>query len=145
MRRRAFIAGGATVSTFAQDDKAAVDLKVDPSLLAAHIEFIAWATRRDLDIIRKLKPEQVTRELVSSFPSILGTLQHLYQFNVSWFNRMKGELVDSNKITIPQTFVELDAQWQKLFDEMTRWAKSRTRDQWAASIPAKFQLPFGRR
>jgi hypothetical protein len=40
------------------------------AVLVAHIEFIAWATRPDLDIIRRLSPEQITRELISSFPSM---------------------------------------------------------------------------
>ena len=32
------------------------------AVLVAHIEFIGWATRPDLDIIRRLSPEQITRE-----------------------------------------------------------------------------------
>lgn len=103
-------------------------------MLVGHIGFIAWATRRDLDIIRKLAPEQITRELVSSFPSILATLQHLYQGNVWWFSRMRGDPVSWEQISIPQSFAELDANWQKLFDEMAAWAKSRTRKQWSITV-----------
>jgi uncharacterized damage-inducible protein DinB len=113
---------------------AAEALPIDPAVLTAHVQFIAWATRRDLDLIRKLTPEQQSRELISSFPSILATLQHLYQGNVSWFSRMRGDPIPWASIQAPKTFLELDTAWQKLLDEMTAWAKTRTAAQWRSRL-----------
>jgi uncharacterized damage-inducible protein DinB len=90
-------------------------------VLVAHVQFIAWGNKRHLDANRKLTPEQQTRELVSSFPSILGTLQHLYQGNVSWFTRMRGEAaIPWADIAVPKSFPELDAQWRRSFS--ARWS-----------------------
>ena len=86
MQRRVFIAMGASA---AASQAATVDLKIDPAILVAHVEYISWAARRDMDVIRKLSPEQITRQLVSSFPSILATLQHLYWGDVLWFSRLR--------------------------------------------------------
>lgn len=134
MKRRYFLSTGAAVA--ASPSAGAADaLPIDPAVLAAQVQFIAWATRRDLDVIRKLAPEQQTRELISSFPSILATLQHLYQGNVSWFSRMRGDAIPWANIQVPKSFPELDATWQKLLDEMTAWAKSRTATQWRSRLP----------
>ena len=127
MQRRIFIAMGASAVTL---QGATAELKLDAAILVAHIEYISWAARRDMDVIRKLSSEQITRQLVSSFPSILATLQHLYWGDMLWFSRLRDESVVPNKIPIPQSFAELDEKWQKLLDEMKVWARSQTRAPW---------------
>ena len=54
-------------------------------------EFHYWATRRVLDAVEPLTPEQFTRDLCNSFPSVRDTLAHLYGGDWIWCSRWNGE------------------------------------------------------
>ena len=45
------------------------------------VEFHYWATRHVLDAVEQLSPEQFTRDLGNSYPSVRDTLAHLYGAN----------------------------------------------------------------
>jgi uncharacterized damage-inducible protein DinB len=50
-------------------------------------DFNAWANQRTLDSCAALSPEQFTRDLGSSFPSVRDTLAHIYGAEWMWFER----------------------------------------------------------
>lgn len=50
-----------------------------------------WARDRLLDAVYPLAPEQFTRHMGNSFPSIRDTLVHLYGADVIWCARWQGE------------------------------------------------------
>ena len=54
-------------------------------------EFHYWAIRRVLDAAEPLAPEQFTRDLGNSFPSVRDTLAHLYGADWIWCSRWEGE------------------------------------------------------
>ena len=54
-------------------------------------EFHYWATRRVLDAVEPLTPEQFTRDLGNSFPSVRDTLAHIYGGDWIWCSRWEGE------------------------------------------------------
>jgi uncharacterized damage-inducible protein DinB len=52
--------------------------------------FNQWANRRTLDACAALTPEQFTRDLKSSFPSVRDTLAHIYGAEWVWMERFEG-------------------------------------------------------
>ena len=55
------------------------------------VEFHYWATKRVLDAVEPLTPEQFTKDLGNSFPSVRDTLAHLYGADWIWCSRWEGE------------------------------------------------------
>lgn len=53
-------------------------------------EYNRWANHRVLDCVESVGPENVTRDLKSSFPSILDTLIHILSSEWVWLSRWKG-------------------------------------------------------
>lgn len=49
-----------------------------------------WANRRVLDAASRLSPEELARDLGSSFPSILATLAHVLGAEWIWLERWRG-------------------------------------------------------
>lgn len=54
------------------------------------VEFNAWANRRILGAVSALTPEQLTRELGSSFSSVRDTLMHIFGVEWLWLERLRG-------------------------------------------------------
>lgn len=55
------------------------------------IDYHYWARDRLLDAAERLTPEQFTRDLGNSFPSIRDTLVHIYAAEWVWCCRWEGE------------------------------------------------------
>ena len=59
------------------------------------VQFLAdyhyWGRDRVLDAVDRLTPEQFTRDLRNSFPSVRDTLVHLYGADAIWCARWEGE------------------------------------------------------
>ena len=53
-------------------------------------EYNSWANRRLLDACAALTPEQFTRDLHSSFPSVRDTLAHILGAEWIWYERFHG-------------------------------------------------------
>jgi uncharacterized damage-inducible protein DinB len=53
-------------------------------------EYNAWANRRLLAAAARLTPEQLTREMGGSFPSVLETLVHILSAEWIWLSRWRG-------------------------------------------------------
>ena len=70
-------------------------------------EFHYWATRRVLDAVEPLAPEQFTRDLGNSFPSVRDTLAHLYGADWIWCSRWEGE--SPSGLPDPKTYPDLAA------------------------------------
>jgi len=55
------------------------------------LDYHYWARDRLLDAVEPLTPEQLTRDLGSSFPSIRETVVHIYAAEVAWYSRWQGQ------------------------------------------------------
>ena len=55
------------------------------------VDFHYWATRRILDAVEPLTPDQFTKDLGNSFISVRDTLAHLYGGDWIWCARWQGE------------------------------------------------------
>jgi len=58
--------------------------------LTTMLAFHYWARDRVLDAVSTLTPEQYTRDLKNSFPSVRDTLVHLFAADWNWFQRWHG-------------------------------------------------------
>jgi uncharacterized damage-inducible protein DinB len=63
---------------------------VNLSDLRTLLDYHYWARDRVLDAAARLTPEQFTRDLRSSFPSVRDTLAHLYSAEWAWYSRWQG-------------------------------------------------------
>lgn len=82
--------------------------------LEALVEFHYWATRKILDAVEPLSPEQFTRDLGNSFPSVRDTLAHLYDADWIWCSRWQGE--SASALPDPKNFPDL-ASIRRAWDE----------------------------
>ena len=55
------------------------------------LDYHYWARDRVLDAAEKLTPDQLTRNLGSSFGSVRDTLAHTYAAEWAWCQRWQGE------------------------------------------------------
>ena len=96
---------------------------LDPDLLLNHLEYAGWAVQKIFAMVDKLPTESVTKPVVSSFTSILATLQHLYQWDGYYFTHMQGGSVGVGEVIPPATYAELKEELPKLHAEMMGWAR----------------------
>jgi uncharacterized damage-inducible protein DinB len=54
------------------------------------LDFHYWARDRALDAAAKLTPEQLTRDMGSSFKSVRDTIIHLYSADWGWYELSRG-------------------------------------------------------
>ena len=71
------------------------------------LEYHYWARDRLLDAVEALSPEQLTRNLGNSFPSIRDTLVHLYSADWVWCSRWEGE--SPSRMLSPDDFPDVAA------------------------------------
>lgn len=71
-------------------------------LLQQFAAYNIWATKLLVDRISKLSDEEINREIVSSFPSIYKTMQHMWLAEEVWWKRLKlmeNIVLESGKYT----------------------------------------------
>lgn len=86
-----------------------------------------WATDRILDAAERLTPEQRTRDLGSSHPSVLATLAHLASADWVWLERWRGV----SPTGIPDdwdvsTLAGVRERWESVLDERRRFVEGLT-------------------
>jgi len=77
-------------------------------------DYNAWANARVLDAAAALTPEQFTRDVGSSFPSVHDTLAHIMAAEHIWLMRWRGES--------PRKLLDA-AEFPTLGDVRARWAE----------------------
>lgn len=65
---------------------------MDIKTLRTLFEFNSWADQRTLESCATLTPEQFTRDLKSSFPSVRDTLVHTFGAEWLWLERWQGRM-----------------------------------------------------
>ena len=80
--------------------------------------FNRWATLRFLDALDGLTPEELTRDLKSSFPSVLATATHMlgaeWIWLERWLRRSPGGFPD---MTALDSVAAVRARWMELWQE----------------------------
>ena len=77
-----------------------------------------WANLRLLDVIEDLTPEELGKDLGSSFPSVAATLVHVIGAEWVWLRRWQGESPTSfpDAMTL-NSVAEVRARWDALWEE----------------------------
>jgi len=66
-------------------------MSVSADTLRLHLDYHAWASRRLLDAVAQLTPEEQSRDFKTSDSSALNTLAHVFAADRLWLARMFGE------------------------------------------------------
>jgi uncharacterized damage-inducible protein DinB len=84
-----------------------------------------WATLRQLEAARRLSAEELARSTVSSFPSLLATLVHMYGAEWVWLERWKGTSpTDFPDAAALESLGALEARWKDLWDEQRAFLRA---------------------
>ena len=75
-------------------------------------------------MLDRLPPDALTGRVVSSFPSILETLQHIYQWDRYYLVHLQGGSVALEDIVLPTSYSDLKAAWRNVHHELHEWAQS---------------------
>jgi uncharacterized damage-inducible protein DinB len=85
---------------------------MSPAEIHQLYDYNAWANRRSLAAAEKLKPEEFTKPLGSSFSSVRDTLAHVYGAEWIWLERFKGRSPDAlPNVTEFQDLASLRERW----------------------------------
>lgn len=77
-----------------------------------------WANKRLIENLRAQADELITKELVSSFPSIRATLLHIWFAETGWLSRLRGSGWKADNVTsFAGSNQELYAAWRKTSKE----------------------------
>src|SRR5262245_30827488 len=87
--RRAALAG-ASMITYARRTRLA-ECIVNHKYLSELLDYHYWAQERVFDAVETLSPEQFTRDLGNSFPSVRDPLVHIHFAECIWYARWQNE------------------------------------------------------
>jgi uncharacterized damage-inducible protein DinB len=81
------------------------------------LSFHRWATLRTLETSAALTPEEITRDLGGSFPSLRDTLAHSLMADNAWAHRVRGEAFERPPPeALPSSVEALRAVWETVLD-----------------------------
>src|SRR6266545_8119826 len=78
------------------------------------IDYHYWARDRVLDAAAALTPDQLTRDMGSSFRSVRDTLAHLYAAEWAWCSRWNGHSPTAFPSETFSDVVSLQTKWREL-------------------------------
>jgi len=100
---------------------------MDCEALVLQLRYSAWATRRVLDSVTTLSADDLSRGLGNSYGGVRGTLEHIYQADSIWFDRLMGAPTgDLTKYQPSANFSE----WAPLLDGYVKWAEALAPADW---------------
>jgi uncharacterized damage-inducible protein DinB len=82
------------------------------------LEYHHWATNLTVNAVKALTPEQFTRDLGSSFPSVLDTLVHVFSADRAWLGRLEGQSPSRANASDYADLASLLEVWEPI---LTRW------------------------
>jgi uncharacterized damage-inducible protein DinB len=80
------------------------------------LDYHRWATLRTLEAASRLRPEQFTQAITSSFPSVRDTLVHAFGADRIWQGRIFGHAPDRANPTDFPTVEALREVWLTVLD-----------------------------
>jgi uncharacterized damage-inducible protein DinB len=99
-------------------------------LLQQYAAYNIWATKQLVDRISKLPEEDTRKEIISSFPSIYKTMQHMWMAEEVWWQRLKlTENIVLESETFAGSFNELANILAKQSQQFKDWIDNATETQ----------------
>jgi uncharacterized damage-inducible protein DinB len=85
-----------------------------------HLRYSGWASRKLMDAVRNVNPEDLTRHAGVSHGSILGTLSHIHFADRIWYVRV----VDPKEPLIKEADLPtLEREWPAIQQKWEVWAE----------------------
>ena len=92
-------------------------------------KFTFWATKRIMEVVATLPPEEYAKDRSSSHGGIRGTLIHTMGAEEIWLKRWKGEIIaGAAKESDYPTFVELAGKWADVEHGILSFCRELTTD-----------------
>ena len=99
-------------------------------LLQQYAAYNIWATAALVERINKLPDEMTGKEIVSSFPSIYKTVQHIWLAEEVWWKRLKlTENIVLESAAFAGTFTEMTNALAKQSQQFKDWVDNATENQ----------------
>ena len=99
-----------------------------------------WASERILAACECLSPEELTRELGGSFPSVWATLSHLYAAENTWLARWNGTPAGApSDLGDIRQIAELRDKWRALWERQSARIEATTDAKVRRTIPLRFR------
>ncbi|HEV2489487.1 MAG TPA: DinB family protein [Candidatus Acidoferrales bacterium] len=94
-----------------------------PEEVRSLYDYNAWANRRVLDACAALSEEQSSRAIVSSFPSVRDTLQHIFGAEYLWFERWHGRSHTAIPPAEDANLAALRSRWEKIDADVLKFVR----------------------
>ncbi len=101
-------------------------MPVSADVLATHLAYTAWASRRLVEAAAQLAPEELTRDFQTADRSVLGTLAHVFAADRLWLARLRGGPHPGYVSDADYRLDVLLGDWPALHDRWRDWASSLT-------------------
>ncbi|MBL0181593.1 MAG: DinB family protein [Chitinophagaceae bacterium] len=99
-------------------------------LLQQYAAYNAWASKLLFERISKLSEEEINKEIVSSFPSVYKTVQHMWLAEEVWWQRLKlVEHIELQSDKFTGSFNEMAAHLSKQSQQWVAWVDGATDNQ----------------
>jgi len=103
-----------------------------------HLAYTAWASRRLVDAVAHLSPEELNRDFQTADHSALGTLVHVFAADRIWLARVTGAAAPRQFISeADHSLAVLQNDWPALLDKWQQWAQSITDESARESVTYK--------
>jgi len=109
-------------------------MSVSADTLRLHLDYTAWASRRLLDTVAKLSPEDLARDFNTSDKTVPDTLVHVFAADRVWLGRIQGNPPANFISPEDRRLSALQQEWPALQERWKAWAVPLT-DQ---DVQAKF-------
>jgi len=105
-----------------------------PAEIRTHLKYSTWASQRVFEAVKKLNPNDLTRNVGASHGSILGTLSHIHFADRIWYSRV----VDPNEPVIRESDLgTLEKEWPAIQRKWESWAEGLQDADLGRLVPAK--------
>ena len=99
-------------------------------------EYNRWANKRILEVVSRLTPDEFTKEIPSSYPSLRETLAHILSAEWIWLMRWMGNspksMLESHDFP---SISELKSRWDEVEREQLKFVSGITEDSLLNKIP----------
>jgi uncharacterized damage-inducible protein DinB len=104
-------------------------------LLQQYAAYNLWANKRIVETAKLLSEEQISKEIVSSFPSVYKTFLHLMEVESVWWERLKlaehttlSGWFTGNFDELSKKLLELSVQWQNWIKYLSCFCLSKLKE-----------------
>jgi uncharacterized damage-inducible protein DinB len=109
---------------------------MDVPLIQELYRYNRWANDRVFEAIATLSPQDFTKDLGNSYPSVRDTLTHIVSAEWIWLRRWRG--TSPRQMFNPEEFSELEplrARWGEVNADQRAFLEAVTREQLRAVLP----------